>query len=165
MPFGLKNALSHFYKAMVSIFEPILSNALIYIDDIFLFSPDTQSHLELLHHFSDILQQYDIMLSEKNMVLATKEIDFLGMHIFNGQYLLQLHISTTLQDFPDQLTPAKQIQQFLGLVNYMVDFVPHIAIHRSYLSQLLKKDAPPWDKIHTETVQFLKACSTKLPTL
>ncbi|GJS01528.1 putative reverse transcriptase domain, viral movement protein [Tanacetum coccineum] len=44
MPFGLKNAPPAFQKAMITIFEPILANTLVYIDDILLFSPDEQSH-------------------------------------------------------------------------------------------------------------------------
>ena len=36
MPFGLKNAPSCFQKAMIQIFEPLLADALIYIDDILL---------------------------------------------------------------------------------------------------------------------------------
>lgn len=43
MPFGLKNALLQFQKAMVTIFKPIMHNALVYIDDILLFSPDRDS--------------------------------------------------------------------------------------------------------------------------
>lgn len=65
MPFGLKNAHSHFQKAMVTIFQPILNNALIYIDDILLFYPDQQSHLALLQQFKGIIHQYGIMLSKK----------------------------------------------------------------------------------------------------
>lgn len=52
MLFGLKNAPSHFPKAMVTIFKPILNNALVYIDDILLFSPDTKTHKALLPQFS-----------------------------------------------------------------------------------------------------------------
>ena len=37
MHFGLKNALSQFQKAMVTLFQPLLTNALIYVDDILLF--------------------------------------------------------------------------------------------------------------------------------
>lgn len=84
MPFGLKNAPSHFQKAIVTIFQPLLNNALIYIDDILLFSPDQQTHLALLNQFKDILHQYDIMLSKKNMLIAVTEVDFIGMHIRNG---------------------------------------------------------------------------------
>ncbi|XP_023638422.1 uncharacterized protein LOC111830501 [Capsella rubella] len=56
MPFGLKVAPSLFQKAMIKIFEPILSNALVYIDDILLFSPDIDSHTVLLTKFHDIVQ-------------------------------------------------------------------------------------------------------------
>ncbi|GKE63772.1 putative reverse transcriptase domain, viral movement protein, partial [Tanacetum coccineum] len=34
MPFGLKNAPSAFQKAMITIFEPILANTLVYIDEL-----------------------------------------------------------------------------------------------------------------------------------
>lgn len=63
----------------------------------------------------------------------------------NGQYTLQPHISKALNEFPDKLTSVKQIQQFLGLVNYMVDFIPYIVKYRGPLSQLLKKNPPLWD--------------------
>ncbi|KAL9241030.1 hypothetical protein vseg_015190 [Gypsophila vaccaria] len=57
MPFGLKTAPSLFQKAMIKIFKPILTNALVYIDDILLFSMDVDSHSALLSKFHDIVQQ------------------------------------------------------------------------------------------------------------
>ena len=78
MPFGLKNAPSCFQKAMIQIFEPLLSNALIYIDDILLFSPDENAHAKLLYEFHSLVQKYGVMLSEKKMVIAQTSIDFLG---------------------------------------------------------------------------------------
>jgi hypothetical protein len=44
MPFGLKTAPSIFQKAMTTIFQPILHSALVYIDDILLFSKNYQAH-------------------------------------------------------------------------------------------------------------------------
>ena len=51
MPFGLKNAPSQFQKAMVTLFQLLLANALIYVDDILLFSKDADSHERLLTEF------------------------------------------------------------------------------------------------------------------
>ncbi|KAL3643586.1 hypothetical protein CASFOL_014401 [Castilleja foliolosa] len=99
IPFGLKVAPSLFQKAMTKIFELILQNALVYIDDILLFSPDVDSHMALVAKFHNIVKQYGIMLSEKKMVIGEKEIDFLGMHISEGQYHLQPHIATQLEEF------------------------------------------------------------------
>nr|GEX85101.1 zinc finger, CCHC-type, viral movement protein [Tanacetum cinerariifolium] len=59
MSFGLKNVPSAFQKAMIAIFEPILANTLVYIDDILLFSPDEQSHAELLSKFYSLVTKYE----------------------------------------------------------------------------------------------------------
>ncbi|GJS84976.1 putative reverse transcriptase domain, viral movement protein [Tanacetum coccineum] len=87
IPFGLKNAPSAFQKEMITIFEPFLANTLVYIDDILLFSPDEQSHAELLSKFYSLVTKYVIMLLEKK-----KEV----------------------LKFPDELSSQKMIQQFLG---------------------------------------------------
>ena len=86
MPFGLKVALSLFQKAKTKIFGPILHHALVYIDDILLFSFDHESHQKLLLDFFHIVQAHGIMLSEKKSSIRKESIDFLGMVIKDGQY-------------------------------------------------------------------------------
>ena len=105
------------------------------------------------------------MLSEKKMVIGQSSIDFLGVNISDGKYTLQPHIATSLREFPDKLTSAKQKQQFLGIVNYMSDFIPKVSRYRNCLAQLLKKSPPKWNSTHTEAVQQLKRLSKKLPPL
>ena len=70
MPFGIKNAPSQFQKAMVLLWQPLLANALIYVDDIFLFSKDEESHAKLLTEFYNLVKSQGIMLSEKKMVIG-----------------------------------------------------------------------------------------------
>ena len=76
MPFGLKNASSQFQKAMVTLFQPFLTNALIYVNDILLFSKDEESHEKLLTDFYNLVKSQGIMLSEKKMVIGQSSIDF-----------------------------------------------------------------------------------------
>ena len=123
MPFGIKNAPSQFQKAMVTLFQPLLANALIYVDDILLFSKDTDFHEKLLAEFYNLVKSQGIMVLEKKMVIGQTSIEFLGMTISDGKYTLQPYIATSLKDFLDKLSTAKQIQQFLGIVNYMSDFI------------------------------------------
>lgn len=59
---------------MVNIFQPILHHALIYIDDILLFSGSHDEHRRLLTQFYDIVQHHGIMLSAKNSTIATENI-------------------------------------------------------------------------------------------
>ena len=134
MPFGLKNAPSQFQKAMVALFQPLLANALIYTDDILLFSKDAESHERLLTKFYNLVKSHRIMLSEKKMVIGQNSIEFFGVNISNGKYTLQPHIAATLGEFPNKLTSAKQIQQFLEIVNYMFDFIPKISRYRNCLA-------------------------------
>lgn len=109
MPFSLKNAPSCFQKAIIQIFQPLLTNTLVYIDDILLFSQDEVFHAQLLNHFLQIVTQNGVMLSEKKIVIAQTKIEFLGMKITNGQFQLQPHISIDVLKFPDNISFVKQI--------------------------------------------------------
>lgn len=82
----IKNAPSAFQKAMIKIFEPILSNTLVYIDDILLFSLDGDSHIDLLSKFYSLVKKYGTMLSEKKIEIGVSSIDFLGIKISEGNY-------------------------------------------------------------------------------
>nr|GFB47304.1 putative reverse transcriptase domain, viral movement protein [Tanacetum cinerariifolium] len=165
MPFGLKNAPSAFQKAMITIFEPILANTLVYIDDILLFSPDEQSHAELLSKFYSLVTKYRIMLSKKKMEVEVTTIQFLGLEISDGRYQPQPHVAQELLKFPDELSSQKMIQQFLGLVNYMADFLPKLSHHTVWLFPMLKKNPPQWTSRQTEAVKAIKSLAEKMPPL
>ena len=99
MPFGLKNAPSQFQKAMVMLFQPLLANALIYVDDILLFSKDEESHAKLLTEFYNLVKSQGIMLSEKKMVIGQSSIDFLGVNIslsYNPMAETRIHTPPTM---------------------------------------------------------------------
>lgn len=105
------------------------------------------------------------MLAEKKMIIGETKIDFLGMHISEGQYQLQPHIATQLDHFPDANLTFKQVQQFLGIVNYMADFIHDLVKYRTPLTKQLRKDAPPWNQTCTNAVKKLKALTKNLPSL
>ena len=104
------------------------------MDDIFLFSKDEESHAKLLTEFYNLVKSQGIMLLERKMVIEQSSIDFLGVNISDRKYTLQPHIATSLSEFPDKLTSAKQILQFLGIVNYMLDFIPKVSRYRNCLA-------------------------------
>ena len=74
-----------------------MTNALIYVDDILLFSKDEESHEKFLTEFYSLVKSQGIMLSEKKMVIGQSSIDFLGVTLIGQkekerkQLLLQLH--------------------------------------------------------------------------
>ena len=141
---------------MTRAFESLLDSGLIYIDDILLFSPNESSHKQLLEQFHKICDQYGVMLSSRKSQIGTTEVDFLGMHFAQGKYVPQLHIAEELPKFPDENMTTKQVQQFLGILNYIQDFIPHISKYTTKLSKLIKKNVPLWGPEQTEVVKCLK---------
>lgn len=85
--------------------------------------------------------------------------------IFDGKYQLQPHISQELSKFPNELTSVRQVQQFLGLVNYMADFIPKVSTYTAPMSDLLQKNPFLGNLSHTQTVKTLKALTAELPPL
>ncbi|KAK1392713.1 Acid phosphatase [Heracleum sosnowskyi] len=95
------------------------------------------------------------MLAERKMIIGEIYIEFLGMCISKGQYQLQPHIATQLDHFSDENLTFKQVQQFLGIVNYMAEFILDLVKYMTPLTNQLKKDAPSWNQACTDVIKVL----------
>ncbi|XP_024958961.1 uncharacterized protein LOC112499927 [Cynara cardunculus var. scolymus] len=124
-----------------------------------------KSHAGLLSQFHSIVTEYVIMLSEKKMEIGVDSIDFLGMKISDGTYQPQPHVAQELHKFPEKLTSQKESQQFLGLVNYMDDFLRKLSSHTVHMFPMLKKDFPPWTDKQTLAVKAIKQLADVMPPL
>ncbi|KAH9744221.1 hypothetical protein KPL70_003601 [Citrus sinensis] len=122
-------------------------------------------HCQLLTQFYDIIQSHGIMLSAKKSTIATDNIEFLGMIIKYGHYQPGKHIAQELLHFPDQQLSKKQVQQFLSIINYICDFIPHVDHYTRHLLALLKKKPPEWNADHTTAVTTLKQIAQNPPPL
>ncbi|KAH9769360.1 hypothetical protein KPL71_011968 [Citrus sinensis] len=88
-----------------------------------------------------------------------------SMVLQDGRYHPGPHIAKELIKFPDTDLNKKQIQQFFGIVNYLRDFIPKVAVHTNKLSRMLKKQSPPWGPEQTTTVKQIKKISQSPPPL
>ena len=105
------------------------------------------------------------MLSDKKIILGQDTVTFLGMTQKDGYYSPSPHIAQELTHFPDEHLSKKQIQQFLGIINYLREFFPHVAVHTSQLSKMLRKSAPPWGPYQIAAIQHLKNIAQHPPPL
>ncbi|KAL2486356.1 putative mitochondrial protein [Abeliophyllum distichum] len=112
-----------------------------------------------------ITKQHGVMLAQKKIVIGVPDINFLGMHIKDGQYSLQPHVGQELLKFPDTNLSKKEVQQFLGIVNYMADFIDHLSTTIKPLQNMLKKNAPAWSEELTKAIQEIKQKVHGLPAL
>lgn len=138
--FGLKVAPSIFQEVMIKIFEPILYSTLVYNDDILLYFKTREEHHVLLNQFLELVQSYGVILSEKKSTIRQSIIGFLGMKISNENYELGVHIAQELHKFSDEILPVKEIQQFLGFVIYIKDFILNCSSYTNKLFKLIRKN-------------------------
>ena len=63
-------------------------------------------------------------------------------------------------------TNVKELQRFLGMVNYLAKFIPNLTSHTVNLRKLLEKDTKwYYDKIHIKEIDTLKSLIIKPPIL
>ena len=84
MPFGLKNAPSEFQNIMNEIFNPFSSFAIVYIDDVLIFSESLNQHRKHLRAFLQTVILNDLVVSALKIKLFQTRIQFLGFDIHHG---------------------------------------------------------------------------------
>ena len=123
MPFGLKTAPPIFQRKMDNIFGEYKHFILVYVDDILVFSQNMQEHLGHLQIIFRLFVKHGIIISKKKMELCKTYINFLGITLENGKVKLQPHIAKKVLEMLDKLEKTKDLQKFLGLVNYARNFI------------------------------------------
>lgn len=166
LPFGLKNSPQQYQRRMDKVFRNLNEFCIVYVDDILIFSDDLEQHIRHLDIFIETVRKHGILLSEKKSEIFKNEIEYLG-YIINEQGLqLQEHIVTKIVNFKEKLETKKEVQQFLGIVNYASDYIKDLPILRKSLQNLIKKQNKfEWTKDHTLAIQNIKAKVKNLPKL
>jgi hypothetical protein len=121
MPFGLKNAPSDFQKRMDDIFRH-LPFVIVYIDDLLVCSVDIKQHVHHLEVVYDLLYRHGLVLSKSKLCWMQTKIEYLGMILSQGKVELQDHVLKKLAEFPNEILDIKQLQRFLGCLNYIRQF-------------------------------------------
>ena len=99
----------------------------VYIDDILVASENIKEHEQNLKTVFNEIKKHGIVISKRKMELFKRKFSFLGLEIGNGKIELQPHISIKILEFPEKFENLKQIQAFLGLVNYARKFIPNLS--------------------------------------
>ena len=117
LPFGLNNAPQIFQRKMDNIFRDY-DFIRVYVDDMLISSPTKEQHLDHLNTFINLCQTHGIGLSKKKSIIGEQKIDFLGLLIDSEGIELQNHILEKIKYFLEKIIDRKQLQRFLGILNY-----------------------------------------------
>ena len=139
MPFGLRNGPSIFQRIMQGILAPFLwLFALVYIDDIMVYSKNWDDHLNHLDKVLGAIATAGITLSPTKCYVGYSSILLLG------QKVSRLGLSThkeKVQAIMDLARPTSlsDLQKFLGMVVYFYSYIPFYSMIAAPLFDLLKK--------------------------
>jgi hypothetical protein len=109
----------------------------IYLDDVIVGSASEEEHLQHLRLVFDRLQKFGLVLNTSKCQFGVQQVEFLGHTITaDGAAPLFKHVQA-VRDF-QRPVDTKQLQCFLGLVNFYRRFIPSAAGILKPLSDTLR---------------------------
>ncbi len=165
MPFGLCNAPSTFQRLMERVLSPVLGRcAVVYIDDIIIFSATIASHWTHLEEVLSLLQNANLKLNGEKCRFLQTSTSFLGFVVSGNGISTNNTKIQALLEFP-RPTSVKQIREFLGVANYYRRFIQNFAHTAAPLHRLTSTQTFSWPDDAEKAFQHLKAALTSAPVL
>jgi hypothetical protein len=140
MPFGLFNARATFQRAMWIDFDDLISKIIqFYIDDLTAYSKNQLDHFSHLRKFLMHCRKFGISLNPSKSIFGVTEGKILD-HIVSylGINIDPVRISAIL-NLPSP-TSKKEVQSFMGIINFVRIFVPDFVVIVKPIHNILKKD-------------------------
>ena len=155
VPFGLKMSQDIFQMWMDDIVA-LCPGILTIHDDIFIYGKNDKDHDANLLNLFNIAQKESLVFNSVKCAIKQDSVTFFG-GIFSAKgYSLDPGKIQGITDMPAPQT-KQELQSFLGAVNYLQTFVPHLSHHMEPLRVLLKKkNTFTWDQNANDSFQRIK---------
>ncbi|QRW20752.1 Retrotransposable element Tf2 protein [Rhizoctonia solani] len=166
MPFGLTNALAAFQHFMNNLFWDLIDiTVVIYLDNILIFSEKPEEHPSHVREVLSWLMKNQLFCKLSKCHFHVTTVDYLGIVISPAGFSMDQKKIEAITSWPQPKT-IKQVQAFLGFVNYLCCFIPNFSSVACLLHNLTKKEtAWPWGDSEEEAFQELKSLVTRAPVL
>jgi transposase InsO family protein len=152
MTFGLRNAGNTFQRLMDRILAG-LDFVFVYLDDVIIGSRSMSEHLQHVRILFQRLQAAGLVINREKCVFGVPEVDFLGHHVSAAGVSPIASRVTAINDHP-RPTTVKELQGFLGVINFYRRFIPAAAHILKPLTDQLKGGPKPAASIPwTEAMQ------------
>lgn len=166
MSFRLTGAPNTFQGAMNTTLQPLLQKCvLVFFDDILVYSPTLESHVEHLRQVFNLLAADQWKVKFSKCQFAKQSISYLGHIVSNRGVSTDPGKIESVQLWP-QPKDIKELRSFLGLSGYYRKFVRNYAVIARPLTDLLKKGTIfVWTPVHSSAFEALKTALVSAPVL
>ena len=163
MPFGLKNAPGTFQRAADVILAQFKWQfALVYLDDVIVYSKSIEEHFDHLDTVLKTMQEAGLTLKLHKCQFFRDTVDYLGHVVRPGK----LEVAQRGKEAVQKSLPPRDISElrsFLGLCNVYRRFVPNFSRVATPLNKKMKKDMPTkWGDLTDDETKAFNELKTKL---
>ncbi len=143
MFFGLCNSPATFQTMMNDILREFIDqgNVICYMDDILVFSPTLEEHRKAVQEVLTTLRKRKLFLKPEKCRFEKNTVDYLGLVISEGHVTMDPVKVKGVTDWPAP-TKVKEVQSFLGFVNFYRRFIRDFSEKAKPLHQLTRKTQP-----------------------
>ena len=162
MPFGLTNAPATFQRLMESCLGDLhLTQCIIYLDDIIIFSKTPEEHLTRLRKVFQKIKDAGLKLKPSKCEFFRTKIKYLGHVVTREGIESDPSKIEAIKNWP---TPKEvtHVRSFLGFTNYLRKFIKNYAHIAKPLNKLISGDNASRRKAHVNWDDECDAAFTKL---
>jgi hypothetical protein len=164
LSFGLTNAPATFQCAMNAVFGKI-PYALVYLDDILIFSNTAEEHAQHLKEVLSILREEKLYAKMSKCRFFQTELEYLGHLVGRDGVRVDPRKVDSVMQWPVP-KDVHQIRAFLGLANYFRRFMQGYSTMVAPLTSLTKKDMVwDWSPECQRAFEMVKQALTNAPVL
>ena len=164
LPFGWINAPANFQRTIDFILHGLtFICALVYMDDIIVFSKSFKDHLYHLQLIFDRLTQYSCQLRLEKCCFAATSINYLGHVVSSRGIQTKPALVQAIRNFPSPQNASSPsaaksaIKSFVALANFYRRFIKRFSLIADPLLSLLRKRSPfIWTESHRSAFETLK---------
>jgi hypothetical protein len=126
---------------MNKIFQDLITEGVVsvYLDDILIFTDSMEEHHQITRLVLDRMREHKLYLRPEKCEFEQTRIEYLGIIISHNKVEMDPIKIAGVADWP---TPSnkKEVQSFVGFVNFYRHFIPGFSHHACALFDLTMKD-------------------------
>ena len=137
LPFGITSAPEYFQKQMSQMLAG-LPGVVCMMGDILIHGANKAEHDKRLRNVCSRLEKNGATLNLTKCVTYSTSVKYLGQIIYSEEIRSDPDKIRAITDMPTPLT-VPDVQRFLGMVNHVGTFIPHLSLLTELLRSLLSK--------------------------